>query len=88
MITVTETACRSLNKGDANELRAKVCMMVDKQNKIKDQNVSREEMESFDKLKKDDSIMILPADKGWVTVVLNKKEYEEKCQQLLGDQKT
>ena len=45
-------------------------------------------MESIDKLKKHDSIMILPADKGRVTVVLNKKEYEEKRQQLLGDEKT
>ena len=39
MITVTETACWNLNKGDANELRAKVCAMEDEQSKIKDQNV-------------------------------------------------
>ena len=45
-------------------------------------------MESKDNLRKDDSTMILPADKGWVTVVMNKKEYEDKCQQLLGDEKT
>ena len=32
--------------------------------------------------------MILPADKGQVTVVMNKKEYNEKCQHLLGDGKT
>ena len=55
---------------------------------VKDQNVSRDEMESIDKLKKDDSVMILPADKGQVTVVLNTKEYEEKCQQLLGEENT
>ena len=36
-----------------------------------------------DKLKKDNSIMILPADQGLVTVVFNKKEYEENCQQML-----
>ena len=45
-------------------------------------------MESIDNLKKDDSIMMLPADKGQVTVAMNKKEYEDKCQQLLGDEKT
>ena len=39
-------------------------------------------------LKKDDSIMFLPADEGRVTVILNKKEQEEKCQQPLRDENT
>ena len=88
MITITETACRNLNIGDANELRAKMCMVVDRCSKIKDQNVMKDEMKSIDNLRKDDSITILPADKGRVTVVMNKKEYENKCKQLLGDEKT
>ena len=50
--------------------------------------MTKDEMESIDNFRKDDSIMILPADKGRVTVVMNKKEYEEKCKQLLGDEKT
>ena len=88
MITVTESACRNLDKGDTSELRSKVCGIVDKYKKIKDQNVTKEEIEGIERLKKDDSIMVLPADKVRVTVVLNKTEYDEKCQQLLGDQKT
>ena len=72
IITATATACRNLNKGDANELRAQVCTIVDRSSKIEDQNVSKEEMKSIDNLKKDDSIMILPADKDRVTVVANK----------------
>ena len=32
--------------------------------------------------------MILPADKGKVTVIMNKSEYEEMCEQLLKDEKT
>ena len=63
-------------------------MIVDRCSKIKDQNVRKDEIESIDNLRKDDSIMILPADKGRVTVVMNKKEYEDKCKQLLGDEKT
>ena len=39
-------------------------------------------------LKKDDSIMILPSDKGRVTVVLNKDDYCEKYNELLRDEKT
>ena len=72
IIIATDTAWKNINKGDANELRAKVYTIVDRSSKIKDQNVSKEEIESIDNLKKDDSIMILPADKGRVTVVMNK----------------
>ena len=58
---------------------------MDRSSKFKYQNVlknvSKEEIKSIDNLKKDDSIMILPADKRRVTVVMNKKEYEDKCQQ-------
>ena len=57
MITVTETACRNLNKWDANELRAKMITIVDRSNKTNDQNASKEEMESIHNLKKDDSII-------------------------------
>ena len=38
-------------------------------------------------LENDDSIMILPADKGKVTIVINKDAYyNEKCNQLLRDE--
>ena len=40
------------------------------------------------RLKKDDSIMILPSDKGRVTVVLNKDDCCEKYYELLRDEKT
>ena len=63
MITIMKTKSRSLHKVDTNELTATVCTMVDKQNKIKDQNVLK--VESIEKLKKDNSIMILPATKVW-----------------------
>ena len=61
---------------------------MDRKNTVKEENITKEEFEGIDKLKKDETIMILPADKGRVTVVMNKKEYEEKCQRLLEDSKT
>ena len=76
MIIVTETACRNLNKWDANELRAKMITIVGRSNKINDQNASKEEMESIYNLKKDDSIIYFS--KGRVTVVMNKNKYEDK----------
>lgn len=87
-ITATETACRGLNAGDANELRAKVSGALKRHDKVGEQNVSKKEWQAIDDLKKDDSTMVLPADKGRVTVVMNKKEYMEKCEHLLKDEKT
>ncbi len=88
IITATESACRSLKGGDASELRAKVVNIINKHDKIKDENVSNEEWKAIDNLKADDYIMILPADKGRVTVVMNKPDYYEKCYILLRDEKT
>ena len=50
--------------------------------------MSDEEWRAIENLKKDDLIMILPADKGRVTVVMNKDDYYEKCNELLRDEKT
>ncbi|XP_072021904.1 uncharacterized protein [Amphiura filiformis] len=51
-------------------------------------NLSKEEKRALVDLKKDDKIMILPADKGKSTVVLNKVDYEEKVNNMLSDEKT
>ncbi|XP_068748853.1 uncharacterized protein [Montipora capricornis] len=88
IVTVTESACRQLNNSDSINLTAKVLNLLEHNDKVKDQNVSDEERKAIDDLKKDDSIMILPADKGRVSVVLNKKEYHTKCQAILSDTKT
>ena len=86
-ITATETACRDLNVGDANELRAKVLGILKKHDKVNEQNGSQQEWQTIDQLKKDDTIMILLADKGRVTV-MKKSEYQEMCEKLLNDDKT
>ena len=44
--------------------------------------------DAIDKLKNADTIMVLPADKGRVTVVMKKEEYLERCNNLLKDEKT
>ena len=88
IVTATESACRSLNNGDANELRSKVVNILNKNEKVKEQNVGKDEWDAIDNLRKDDSIIVLPADKGRVTVVMNKKDYLKKCEDLLSDEKT
>ena len=83
IVTATESACRSLNNGDANELRSKVVNILNKNEKVKEQNVGKDEWDAIDNLRKDDSIIVLPADKGRVTVVMNKKDYLKNCEDLL-----
>ena len=88
-VTITESACRQLGGGDANELRAKVVNILGRGETVleKVHNITREEREALDGLRKDDKIIVLPADKGRVTVVMDKQSYLDKCQGLLKDEK-
>lgn len=48
-------------------------------------NLSAMEKEALEELQRDSSIIILPADKGRATVVMDKPEYNHKVQALLDD---
>ena len=50
--------------------------------------MTKDEQLALSRLRKDDSIVITPADKGRVTVVMNKTEYREKMDNLVSDDKT
>ena len=50
--------------------------------------MTKNEWEVVEKLKKDDTIiMMVPAGKGRLTMVMKKEEYLEKCNNLLNDKK-
>lgn len=49
------------------------------------QVLSREEKEASEQLRKDNTIIILPADKGRVTVVIDRSQYIDKALTLLCD---
>ena len=51
-------------------------------------NISKGEFKSLQELKADTDITILPADKGWSTVILNTKDYESKLSTLLSNSNT
>ena len=51
-------------------------------------NLSIEEIKALQELKKDQTISILPADKGRATVVMDRSDYENKIQNILKDTKT
>ena len=82
--------CRQLGGGHDNELSAKVENILGSRTKVleKVHNITREEGGALDGRRKDDNIMVLPVDKGRVTVVMGKQSYRDKCQELLNDGKT
>ena len=69
---------------DKELARVKICEAVRKGEKPAN-NITAEEREALQKLKKNSDIQILHADKGSATVVLNAANYERKVHDLLDD---
>ena len=81
-IAAIEQACHKLKEGEVDELRVEVKNLL-KKAKTPRSNISREEFQAIKELKRDDSRIILTADKGVVMVVLNKEDYIKKAKHLL-----
>ena len=83
-ITAIEKTCPKLDKGEANELRVEVKKALKKsQNKTRSFNITKEENQALQELKKDKERVILTADKGVALVVMNKDDYIMKSEELL-----
>ena len=81
-IAAIEQACHKLEEGKADELRVEVKHLLKKAITPRS-NISKEEVQAIQELKRDDSRIILTADKGVVMVVLNKEDYIQKAKHLL-----
>ena len=68
----------------ADAVRAKISAALMKKRKF-NFNITREEYSALDTLRKDKDIVVLPADKGRSTVVLDKVDYDKKVMTLLED---
>ena len=73
IIAATEYGIREIEEGEANLVRSDVLRVL-KQAKAPQPNITRDEMDALSSLKNDDSIIVLPADKGRSTVVLDKEK--------------
>ena len=82
----TQRLSRKLSE-QATHLRLE-CVNVLKRHELPPSNITKEEREALQTLKKDSNVMILPADKGRATVILNTADYKTKCQDLLNDKRT
>ena len=84
IIAQTEATARKMDALSANQLRAGVSEVL-KGAKPPNSNLSGGMWRAVKSLKQDESIAILPADKGNATVVLDRMEYDDKLRSLLGD---
>ena len=71
-----------LPQDTSEEIRAKVCCLFRNTPKPKP-NLSTSQAEAIKSLRKRDDIVILKADKGNATVLLDKEDYHQKCCELL-----
>ena len=52
---------------------------------LTDCNLTKDELHALKRIKNDKDIVILPADKGHVTVVIDKMDYNDKIDSLVND---
>ena len=81
-IAAVEKTCQSLTQGEADEIRAGIKAAIKRSHPPRP-NITREEQKALRELKKDDTRVILTADKGVCLVVLDKDEYMKKAEELL-----
>ena len=86
-IVATELACKSFPTNEATQLRTEIVGAI-KSSKVPKSNISKAVKTALRSLKQEDSITILPADKGRAKVVMDKTEYKEKVNIVLNDAHT
>ena len=70
------------DKQKAERVRATVASVLNTTTRPQKSNTSKEEREALRTLQTNDQIIILPADKGNATVILDKDEYERKARDI------
>ena len=84
IVAAVEGVTRHLNTEEANELRGSVCSLL-KRARPPSSNMDKEERAALKTFRQDKNIVVLPADKGNATVVMDSARYEEKVTSLLED---
>ncbi|XP_070398607.1 uncharacterized protein [Nothobranchius furzeri] len=87
-IVATELACQQItDEGKKAELRNNIVGIL-KNSQIQHSNITKEEQSAMAALSKNEQIIILPADKGRTTVVMDKEKYKQQMKQMLEDKNT
>ena len=81
-IAAVEQTCQNLTLGEADEMNAEIKVAIKRSHPLR-HNISREEQRALRELKKDETRVILTADKGVCLVLMDKEEYIGKAEELL-----
>ena len=87
MIVAIESSLTNVGKATADTIRVLAADMIQKAKPPKS-NVTKEEKKAIKELRQLEDVVILPADKGNVTVVMDKQDYQEKIEKMLCDRST
>ena len=86
IIATTEATARGLDKPTADALRVAVSIVL-QQAKPPSPNLSFHQRRTIQDLRSVETIVILPADKGRATVVMNSDDYNRKTEEIWNDDK-
>ena len=86
-LTATQQACENLSQCHSLALKAEVTDILKNASQNKS-NLTKEELKAIDSLKKDQSIVITPADKGKALVIMDKVDYVSKMEEKFADTTT
>ena len=87
-IMAIEETCTKLNPGEVEELRAETSRLLKQEQPPNIANITKEEHRAIKELRKDQSRIVLTADKGDAMVIMDKQQYMDKATTLLQDTNT
>ena len=85
IIPKIEPSLAKLSTDDAYEARFQIANILQRQ-KPRPPNLTNEQLQALQTLKRDEFTHICPADKGNITVIMNKNDYQNKVQEHLTDE--
>ena len=78
---------RELPESTKDDIRSRIASTLQSAS-LTDCNLTKDELHALRRLRNDKDIVILPADKGRVTVVMDNKDYTDKMDSLVNDKQT
>ena len=78
---------RELSEPTKDNIRSRIASTIQSAS-LTDNNLTKDERQALKRLRNDNDILILPADKGRVTVVMDKTDYHDKIDELVNDKQS
>ena len=85
-VEAVQSRQRELSESAKDNIRSRIASTI-QSSSLTDSNLTKDE-QALKRLKTDENIVILPADKGRVTVVMDKTDYYDKMDTLVNDKQT